>query len=390
MKPFINILFGVLLVVLVGVGQVRGQCIDNISTEYFQDFEADIIEECWYIYDGDGDGYNWTYINNSSYAHSGTWARISYSYISGVGDVKPDNYLYTAWFTVPTTGNCDFSWWHRKYSSAWDDYYSVWIHPQGDEYMYRIGEANRSSTVSYEYDKISLNDYKGQTIRIIFRHWNSDGQWALLIDDISIEWDNPLPIVLLDFYAEPRPGFNMLTIITGYEYNNCEFIVYRSRDAINWDYNNPVRDWDFGRDSALYNEVLDTVLNYFNIEHPNGQTYYPTDYEPYDTTYYKLVQRDCDGRLTEYESEIIVCIQEPSNKIEPRAYTDNGIVLVAGDRMCDVYVYTILGTQRYTKRMYPGETGRLNYWGHYIVEFVWVDENTYDIRKKVYKLFNIE
>lgn len=379
MKPFINILFGVLLVVLVGVGQVRGQVITEYP--YIEDFDGETLTG-WGAYDYDGDGENWGWYIGQSLSHSGNQFLMSWS-----ENLNPDNLLYTPHFIVPTQGELMFSWWVRSLMKDELDKYDIVI-ATNNGWIWE--DMQRTAPYNWTQYSISLQNYAGEEIYIVFDHWHSNNKSALLIDDVSIEWDNPLPIVLLDFYAEPRPGFNILTIITGYEYNNCEFIVYRSRDAINWDYNNPVCDWDFGRDSALYNEALDTVLNYFNMEHPNGQTYYPIDYEPYDTTYYKLVQRDCDGRLTEYESEIIVCVQEPSNKIEPHAYTDNGIVLVAGDRLCDVYVYTILGTQRYTKRMYPGETGRLNYWGHYIVEFIWVDENTYDIKKKVYKLFNIE
>ena len=199
--------------------------------------------------------------------------------------------------------------------------------------------------------------------------------------------DFPLPITLLDFYAIPRENFNQLTIVTGYEYNNCEFIVYRSEDAINWEYDNPVCDWDFGKDSAIYNEVLDSTINYFTIEHPNGQTYYPIDYHPYDTTYYKLVQRDCDGRLTEYTSDIIVCFREPKLAVnKPNAYYDNGIVLSAGDYLTDAYIYTMTGAQRYTIRLKPGQTKRVNYYGLYIVELIWVVDG--DIQRKVEKIID--
>lgn len=361
-----------ILVLSIGLildGNVWGQCIDNIDVDYFQDFEADVIEECWYGEDRDGDGYRWSYINNSSYAHSGTWARISYSYISGTGDVKPDNILWTSLFTVPTDGECYFSWWHRKYSSAWDDYYSVWIAPEDDDYMYRIGDVNRSSTVDYQYDRISLNNYKGQSIRIGFRHWHSDGQWALLIDDVSIEWNNPLPITLLSFMVTANPEGNLLEWVTATEEHNAGFKLQRSTDAIDW------TDFAWVTSACSGNSIENTNYSFLD------------DNPPSDTTYYRFEQMDSTSYSTTYYSDIVVAMREPAtNNIIPSVYYDNCICLVGGDKVCDAYVYYPDGRMRYSARLNPYETKRLNIYGFYIIEVLWVEDG--DLQRKAFKVFS--
>jgi len=161
---------------------------------------------------------------------------------------------------------------------------------------------------------------------------------------IKVEKSEPLPITLTSFNAVCTGRSSYIYWTTATETNNEYFILEHSIDAIN------------------FQEVTRIPGAGASIE--------PNDYEyiDYNATggdnYYRLIQVDYDGTRT--PSEIIYANCMDDNLVhyeEPRAYIDNGIVLVAGDRMCDVYVYTILGAQRYTKRMYPGETGRLNYWG---------------------------
>ena len=211
---------------------------------------------------------------------------------------------------------------------------------------------------------------------------------------LNIESYDPLPITLLEFSVEPRYDhqtgvhvLNLLTIRTGYEYNNCEFIVYRSEDAINWDYDNPVCKWDFGKDSAIYNEALDIVLNYFTIEHPNGQTYYPVDTIPYPVTYYKLIQRDCDNTTTEYTSEIIVCIaNQQKNLIEPYVICDNGPQVVGGSEVCEVFVQNVLGqmVEEFQLQPYQQREVLAEIQGMYLITFVYKYNG--EARKKTEKI----
>ena len=167
-----------------------------------------------------------------------------------------------------------------------------------------------------------------------------------------------LPINLLSFTAEPRYDnitnqhlFNFLTIRTSGEWNNCEFIVYRSEDAINWDYDNPVCDWDFGADTLIHpgNWGHDPSLNP-NYEDGSVMEYFPIDHEPYDTTYYKLIQRDCDNTAHEYTSEIIVCINTHQKKSawDYFTYTYEGLQVNSSDSPIEIRCHDVLGRLIYT------------------------------------------
>ena len=157
---------------------------------------------------------------------------------------------------------------------------------------------------------------------------------------------DPLPINLLEFYATPDhltlTPTNNIYIKTGGEWNNCEYIIYRSSDAINWDYDNPVIDWDFS------DNPHDASAN-ANYSENSYMEYFPIDYNPYDTTYYKLIQRDCDNTAHEYTSEIIVCInmhQKKSNW-DYFSYTYEGLMVTSNDKPITIICYNILGQMIY-------------------------------------------
>lgn len=155
-----------------------------------------------------------------------------------------------------------------------------------------------------------------------------------------------LPINLLEFYATPDhltpTPTNNIYIKTGGEWNNCEYIIYRSPDAINWDYDNPVIDWDFS------DNPHDASVNANYSEH-SYMEYFPIDYNPYDTTYYKLIQRDCDNTAHEYTSEIIVCINVKQKKSawDYFSYTYEGLMVSSSDKPITIACYNILGQTIY-------------------------------------------
>lgn len=382
MKPFINILFGALLVVLVGVGQVRGQCIQNgegtdntlyapfetVSTWRYMWMEMIYITdipECDIIsisYDCVTSGNTQLDLLNIYIGHTNRNTHISNT------DWQLFDELTKIYSRTNTSVGATIGWETFIFDEPWhyngeDNIVIVIQKKQQDHFANTYYSCSSSSQSILEYsgtDEIKSN-YPG----------NNSGSSYSWLPNIKFCFDNPLPITLTSFNAVCAGRSSYIYWTTATETNNDYFILEHSTDAIN------------------FQEVTRIPGAGTSIE-PNDYNY--IDYNATsEDNYYRLVQVDYDGTRTPSEIIYANCMDDHLVYYEePRAYIDNGIVLVAGDRLCDVYVYTILGAQRYTKRMYPGETGRLNYWGHYIVEFVWVDENTYDIRKKVYKLFNIE
>lgn len=141
----------------------------------------------------------------------------------------------------------------------------------------------------------------------------------------------------------------------------------------------------------IYGQCIDNIdVDYFQDFEPDiiEECWYISDLDGDGN--YKLLQRDCDGTLTDYYSDIIVCIQptQKEPKIKPKAYYDNGITLVATDNITDVYIYNMNGAIRYDGRMKPYETRHINLHDSYIIEFLWVING--DIQRESVKIFSFE
>jgi hypothetical protein len=168
------------------------------------------------------------------------------------------------------------------------------------------------------------------------------------------------------FNVTPRTNGNLLKWATRYEYDNCMFEIYKTKDTATWQYVNTIH---VGSDS--------------NISRP----YLYLDTEPFDSAYYMLVQVDCDGRFQRIVSGLVVnlCDIETYKIREPNVNCDSGLLLVSGEEICDVYVYFLNGQIRYTMRMKPYTSIHLNIYGSYIVEYLWVVEG--DLKRSTYKVF---
>lgn len=194
---------------------------------------------------------------------------------------------------------------------------------------------------------------------------------AIYLDTIFIYWQvsSPLPITLLSFTVTANPEGNLLEWVTATEEHNAGFKLERSTNATDWT--------DFA--------WIPTACGGNSIENTNYS--FLDDNPPSDTTYYRFEQIDSTSNSTTYYSDIVVAMREPVIvKITPLAYYDNCICLVGIDRICDAYVYYPDGRIRYDIRLKPYETRRLNIYGYYIIEMLWVEDG--DLQRKVFKVFS--
>ena len=134
------------------------------------------------IYDADGDGDNWGFVYTDDAQTDLCFASFSYDSDTQT-DLTPDNRLYTR--EVQLGGTLKFK--AAVASTSWPDKLGVYVAPTGDEYVYKLGdvvpEVAFSSFGEYEFD---LSEYAGLTGQIMFRHYESDGNYAILLDDIEI------------------------------------------------------------------------------------------------------------------------------------------------------------------------------------------------------------
>ena len=151
-----------------------------------ENFDNGVLPTGWSTEDGDGDGYNWYVGSIYSYpAHSGTSSLISASYISGVGALSPDNWLYTPAITIPAdVDHPTLSWWARgTYSPYEKEHYAVSISTDSQNWLTAYeGE----STDAYVQHTVDLSDYAGRTIYVAFQHYAVTDMYYLFIDDIEV------------------------------------------------------------------------------------------------------------------------------------------------------------------------------------------------------------
>ena len=151
-----------------------------------ENFDNGYLPAGWSTEDGDGDGYDWYVGSIYSYpAHSGTSSLISASYISGVGALSPDNWLYTPAITIPAdVDHPTLSWWARgTYSPYEKEHYAVSISTDSQNWLTAYeGE----STDAYVQHTVDLSDYAGRTIYVAFQHYAVTDMYYLFIDDIEV------------------------------------------------------------------------------------------------------------------------------------------------------------------------------------------------------------
>lgn len=164
------------------------------SDGYAFDFENDYVEGRlvnWTTIDTDGDGYNWTLSPiGEGYGYNGSNGVVmSYSYSNYSGALNPDNYLVSPKLSI--TANNHYV---TFYASALDESYPA------DHFGLAV--STTTATVSaftmleewtmtakqgnwYEYT-VDLNSYVGQDVYIGIRHFNSQDNFCLCVDNVFV------------------------------------------------------------------------------------------------------------------------------------------------------------------------------------------------------------
>lgn len=161
---------------------------------YAFDFENDYVEgrlNGWKTIDADGDTYNWTLSPiGEGYGHHGSnGAVFSYSYSSYSGALNPNNYLVSPQLTI-TSNNHHVSF----YACALDeeypaDHFGLAVSTTGtnvaDFTMIQEWTMTAKQGGWHEYS-VDLNSYVGQDVYIAIRHFNSQDNFCLVVDDVFV------------------------------------------------------------------------------------------------------------------------------------------------------------------------------------------------------------
>ena len=142
------------------------------------------LDEGWMVYDADGDGNGWGLAYSSDAQDDVCF--YSSSYISGVGAVTPDNWLFTP--AVGLGGTLKFDAWQQ--SSSYPDKIMVYVCDNPDwesvDEFVPVSEFIQPAGTTAESFEIDLSEYEGMGV-IAFRHYDCNDQWSIYIDNIAVE-----------------------------------------------------------------------------------------------------------------------------------------------------------------------------------------------------------
>ena len=144
-------------------------------------FETDEELAQWTVIDADGDGKNWGQ-ENTSLAHTGSNALVSYSYQGGA--LTPDNWAISP--SVPLGGTLTI--WAENYMSSYPDKFAVYVcvgDPSDLNNFVKVSDDITPPTTWTQYD-IDLGAYSGQEGVFALRHYDCVDQFKIFIDDISL------------------------------------------------------------------------------------------------------------------------------------------------------------------------------------------------------------
>lgn len=302
----------------------------NTGTDgYAFDFENDYVEGRllhWNTIDADGDSYNWMLSPiGEGYGRNGSNGVVmSYSYSNYAGALNPDNYLVSPQLAI--TANNHYV---TFYGSALDEQYPA------DHFGLAVSSTGTAGSFTmlqewtmtskqggwHEYS-VDLASYVGQEIYIAIRHFNSQDNFCLCIDDIFVGSQNKDPLVNCSISLDGNVVANNVTGISyllntdgfannsahtttvtatyqsGNTLSNIKDWTFRSGDnfqgsptglqaesngdAVNLSWTLPMMNSSFVVDELLY-DFSDTTMSDLTVIDANGDglNFYPCTYGGY-------------------------------------------------------------------------------------------------------------
>lgn len=302
----------------------------NTGTDgYAFDFENDFVEGRllnWNTIDADGDSYNWMLSPiGEGYGRNGSDGVVmSYSYSNYAGALNPDNYLVSPQLAI--TANNHYV---TFYGSALDEQYPA------DHFGLAVSATGMPGSFTmlqewtmtakqggwHEYS-VDLASYVGQEIYIAIRHFNSQDNFCLCIDDVFVGSQNKDPLVNCSISLDGNVVANNVTGISyllntdgfannsahtttvtatyqsGNTLSNIKDWTFRSGDnfqgsptglqaesngdAVNLSWTLPMMNSSFVVDELLY-DFSDTTMSDLTVIDANGDglNFYPCTYGGY-------------------------------------------------------------------------------------------------------------
>lgn len=243
----------------------------------FGSSEMTHFNNCWTVYDADGDGYTWT-------TEEVAGAIASASYINEVGVLTPDNWLVTPKMHFTSGNNYTLSWTTTAVDvNYYNEHYGVYVSTTDSAVSsFTSVQQYTISSPSTTTMTLDLSTYAGQDVFIAFRHWNCSDVYWMLFDNVTVtETENPNPgqtYTITVQSADPTMG----TVSGGGTYNTGSAITITATANDGYHFT----QWNDGNANAIRNITVTanaTYIAYFEADAPNPPT--PPEEECFITSF---------------------------------------------------------------------------------------------------------
>ena len=176
-------------------GNTEPEAVAVLIDEQFETMPSD-----WTLIDADGDGFNWE-IGMGENSGQGPYTSgidgsnciCSASWDASADALTPDNYIVSPEIYIHSTGGYTLTWYDAAQDANYpNDKYAVYAGTIENGVFVPSGSALFTTTLSsadYTQRSVNLDNFKGQNIRIAFRHYDCTDWFVMKIDNVKVSKD---------------------------------------------------------------------------------------------------------------------------------------------------------------------------------------------------------
>lgn len=162
------------------------------TTVFQENFESPATRALWTIGDRDGDAETWEYLDATANGIDSFQGYFAASFSWFFGAFTPDNTLTSPAITLPATGNLELTF---KVAAGdeelFNEHYAVYVIPAaatftGSETPVFEETLDAGYLSAAKFINVDVSAYKGQEIKLVFRHYNCTDVFYIGIDDVKI------------------------------------------------------------------------------------------------------------------------------------------------------------------------------------------------------------
>jgi|GEM_PF-1438862 len=166
----------------VSVAVHSGSDCQPITTFPWTEGFANGVPDCWGNVDADGDGHKWEWLDMGGENFIASFSMDMFT------PLTPDNYLITPQLVL--SEECDLKFDVMTADpTGYAEKYAVMVSTTGTapgDFTAIHTETLTIADIEARTVTLSLSDYVGESIYIAFRHWDSTGQAAIVLDNMSV------------------------------------------------------------------------------------------------------------------------------------------------------------------------------------------------------------